>query len=53
METAAAVFILAALGLVGAQTVAAARFRARILGLAARLHDTPATRSLEHMPDPA
>ena len=47
METAAAVFILAALGLVGAQTVAAARFRARIHGLAARLHDTPATRSLE------
>src|SRR5690606_26420291 len=47
METAAAVFILAALGLAGAQTVAAARFRGRILKLAARLHDTPATRRLE------
>lgn len=44
METTAGVFILAALGLVGAQWVAAARFRSRILKLAARLHDTPATR---------
>lgn len=47
METAAAVFILAALGIVGAQTVAATRFRSRILKLAARLHDTPAARNVE------
>ena len=47
METSIAVFILAALALVVAQVVAAARFRTRILNLAARLHDTPATRPAE------
>lgn len=47
MESWVAAFILGALGLGAAQAIAAARFRARILGLAARLHDTPATRDVE------
>ncbi len=47
METWVAAVILAALGLGVAQVVAAARMRARILALAARLHDTPATRDVE------
>ena len=47
MESWVAAFILAVLGLGMAQVVAAARFRARILRLAARLHDTPATRDIE------
>ncbi|MFN6951084.1 MAG: DUF6544 family protein [Albidovulum sp.] len=47
METAAAVLILAAIGVIGAQTATAARFRSRTLKLAARLHNTPATRNVE------
>lgn len=48
METWVAVIILVLLALAAVQMAAAARFRARILGLAARLHDTPATRDPGH-----
>lgn len=47
METSIAVFILVALALFGAQLVAAARFRSRILTLAGRLHATPPLRGGE------